>query len=256
MRRCSLNHFSRITRPYILSEHLATKRRRLLSSSTLHHNSAATSTESASTAALSGDIQDQLHKNESDLSDRAVSSQKKPRRTEGRVLQQHRSGDRGHFDKAKGRDLGRKATQDLKVAGDDPHTQPRPHKDREVWQVQKDALKRKFGEQGWQPRKKLSPDTLTGIRALHEQDPERYTTPVLAEHFKVSAEAIRRILKSKWRPSAEKQEERRARWTRRHDRIWDVQSELGLRPKRTKDRKLDRPGQEETVIPSVDGIAP
>jgi Neugrin len=120
---------------------------------------------------------------------------------------------------------------------------------REHWQIQKDALKIKFGEQGWSPRKKLSPDTMEGIRALHEQFPQKYTTPVLAEQFKVSPEAIRRILKSKWRPSPEKTEERRGRWAKRHDRIWDAQAEMGLRPKRTKDRKPEGPEKLDEIIP-------
>jgi len=112
---------------------------------------------------------------------------------------------------------------------------------RELWQVQKEALKKRFGEEGWNPRKRLSPDTLEGIRMLHEQDPERYSTPVLAEQFKVSPEAIRRILKSKWRPSPEQVQDRRERWARRHDRIWDRQAELGLRPKRKKEKSVESP---------------
>lgn len=127
---------------------------------------------------------------------------------------------------------------------------------REHWQMQKDALKKKFGEQGWNPKKKLSPDTMEGIRALHEQFPQKYTTPVLAEQFKVSPEAIRRMLKSKWRPSPEKMEERRARWAKRHDRIWDVQSEMGLRPRRTKDRKPEGPERLDEIIPLIPNIGP
>ncbi|PKY04513.1 hypothetical protein P168DRAFT_318836 [Aspergillus campestris IBT 28561] len=104
-----------------------------------------------------------------------------------------------------------------------------PQRKREGWQVQKDALKNKFGE-GWSPQKKLSPDALDGIRQLHAVAPDRFTTPVLAEQFKVSPEAIRRILKSKWRPSGEEAEDRRQRWDRRHERIWGHMAELGLRP--------------------------
>jgi Neugrin len=126
---------------------------------------------------------------------------------------------------------------------------------REHWQIQKDALKMKFGEQGWSPRKKLSPDTMEGIRALHEQFPQKYTTPVLAEQFKVSPEAIRRILKSKWRPSAEKMEERRGRWAKRHDRIWDAQAEMGLKPKRTKDRRPEGPEKLDEIIPLIPSFA-
>ncbi|KAL4754699.1 required for respiratory growth protein 9, mitochondrial [Aspergillus terricola var. indicus] len=107
---------------------------------------------------------------------------------------------------------------------------PKPPKQREPWQIQKEALKRKFPA-GWAPPKKLSPDAMEGIRYLHHIAPDQFTTPVLAEEFKVSPEAIRRILRSKWRPSGEELEERRKRWEKRHDRIWSHLSELGLRPK-------------------------
>jgi hypothetical protein len=117
---------------------------------------------------------------------------------------------------------------------------------KEPWQVQKEALQKKFGSEGWNPRKKLSPDTIDGIRALNQQYPDKYPTPVLAEKFKVSAEAIRRILKSKWRPSPEKAADRRERWARRHDRIWDQQAAIGLRPARTKVKKPKEPGDLDT----------
>lgn len=99
----------------------------------------------------------------------------------------------------------------------------------EEWQVQKGALEKKFPT-GWNPQKKLSPDALDGIRQLHATAPERFTTSVLAEEFKVSPESIRRILKSKWKPSGEEAESRRKRWERRHERIWSHMAELGLRP--------------------------
>ncbi|PYH44219.1 mitochondrial ribosome assembly protein RRG9 [Aspergillus saccharolyticus JOP 1030-1] len=105
-----------------------------------------------------------------------------------------------------------------------------PPKKKEHWQIQKAALKEKFKE-GWNPPKKLSPDAMEGIRHLHQMAPDQFTTPVLAEQFKVSPEAIRRILKSKWRASETEMEDRRKRWERRHDRIWAHMAELGLRPR-------------------------
>lgn len=99
----------------------------------------------------------------------------------------------------------------------------------EQWQVQKDALKDKFPE-GWKPRKRLSPDALEGIRALHAQFPEEYTTEVLADKFEVSPEAIRRILKSSWRPSPEQEIERQERWFERGKQIWGQWAELGKKP--------------------------
>ncbi|KAK5119286.1 hypothetical protein LTR85_007642 [Meristemomyces frigidus] len=105
---------------------------------------------------------------------------------------------------------------------------PKPKK--EVWQVQKGALEHKFGETGWQPRKRLSPDTLEGIRALHASDPAAYSTETLSEHFRVTPEAIRRILKSKWRPDDEETEDRRNRWERRGVKKWQDMAEQGARP--------------------------
>ena len=107
----------------------------------------------------------------------------------------------------------------------------------ENWQVQKAALKEKFAG-GWNPPKKLSPDALDGIRHLHAKAPEQFTTAVLAEEFEVSPEAIRRILKSKWRPSEDEMESRRKRWENRHDRIWSRMAELGLRPSTNRTRNL------------------
>lgn len=100
---------------------------------------------------------------------------------------------------------------------------------KEPWQLQKAALKEKFPE-GWSPRKRLSPDALAGIRALHQQFPEEYTTEVLANKFEVSPEAIRRILKSKWEPQPEEEIDRQERWFSRGKRIWSAWAEEGKKP--------------------------
>lgn len=117
----------------------------------------------------------------------------------------------------------RAGAKDSKTLGQQPHQ-------REPWQVQKSALTEKFGSQGWKPRKRLSPDALEGIRALHTQYPEKYTTPVLADQFKVSPEAVRRILKSKWRPNEEEEANRRRRWDTRGEVIWTQMVEIGIKP--------------------------
>ncbi|KAK3112280.1 Required for respiratory growth protein 9 mitochondrial [Teratosphaeriaceae sp. CCFEE 6253] len=109
-------------------------------------------------------------------------------------------------------------------------SKPPPRTKRDPWELQKDALEHKFGETGWQPRKRLSPDTLDGIRALHASDPATYPTEMLSEHFKVAPEAIRRILKSKWRPNEGETEDRRARWERRGVKKWSEMAEIGMRP--------------------------
>jgi hypothetical protein len=105
-----------------------------------------------------------------------------------------------------------------------PKKKPKP----EAWQLQKAALQKKFKE-GWNPPKKVSPDNMDMIRHLHSTKPEEWTTPALSDAFKVSPEAIRRILRSKWQPTEDGRKERQERWARRHERIWAQMAELGLR---------------------------
>ncbi|KAH8907113.1 hypothetical protein BR93DRAFT_968659 [Coniochaeta sp. PMI_546] len=123
-------------------------------------------------------------------------------------------------------DGGKREAREAKKS-DETTQEPPPKK--ENWQLQKAALKEKFPE-GWSPRKRLSPDALAGIRALHQQFPEEYTTEVLANKFEVSAEAIRRILKSKWEPQPEEEIERQERWFNRGKRIWSAWAEEGKKP--------------------------
>lgn len=104
-------------------------------------------------------------------------------------------------------------------------------KSKDSWRVQKEALKKKFPE-GWAPRKKLSPDAMAGIRALHKQMPKTYTTEVLAARFELSPEAIRRILRSKWKPSPEEEMKRQERWFNRGKQVWARAAELGMKPPR------------------------
>jgi hypothetical protein len=105
-----------------------------------------------------------------------------------------------------------------------------PRRERPAWAIQKEALKEKLGGEAWNPRKKLSPDTMEGIRHLHSTQPDKFTTPVLSQHFKVSPEAIRRILKSKWQPSDAEYEARMERWNKRGERIWSNLVEMGVKP--------------------------
>ena len=122
------------------------------------------------------------------------------------------------------------STRPAKVSADSRIGTQRYKDQREPWQTQKEALADKFGPTGWLPRKRLSPDTLEGIRALHTQYPDRFTTPILADQFKVSPEAIRRILKSKWRPNDVEEERRRRRWEKRGENIWSQMVEMGIKP--------------------------
>lgn len=155
------------------------------------------------------------------------------------------------FDEAGLPSRTQKLEETLKITTERPARPPRPLSTyKEPWQVQKAALKMKFGDGGWNPRKKLSPDTMEGIRALHAQYPDQYTTPILAEQFAVTPEAIRRILKSKWSSNLDpdKAAERKERWATRHDRIWDVKSAIGLRPKRKGAQEVEDPDQFEEEL--------
>lgn len=127
----------------------------------------------------------------------------------------------------------------------------RQEEEAEVWRNQRSALKTKFPT-GWSPPKRLSPEALEGIRALNAQYPDQFTTPVLAAHFQVSPESIRRILKSTWRPSGEEDEERRQRWERRGESVWKKWVEEGKHaPKKWRMRGIGtgprREGQDRTV---------
>lgn len=64
---------------------------------------------------------------------------------------------------------------------------------------------------GWSPPRKLSREAMDGLRQLHAHDPATFSTPVLAERFRVSPEAVRRILRSRWEPGREE----RARMAKR-----------------------------------------
>jgi hypothetical protein len=99
------------------------------------------------------------------------------------------------------------------------------------WITRKRALKDRLQDGEWRPTKRLSPSTVEGIRALYEAYGDRITLPMLSKHFKISYEAMRRILKSKsWHPTAEQMEDRQERWERRGERIWTKLADKGLKP--------------------------
>lgn len=65
------------------------------------------------------------------------------------------------------------------------------------WRIQKNVLSEKF-PQGWLPPKRISTEAIALLRLLQQSNPVAYTTPVLADRFKISVEAVRRILKSQF----------------------------------------------------------
>ena len=59
---------------------------------------------------------------------------------------------------------------------------------------------------------------MEGVRLIKRHNPD-ITSSELAAQFKVSPEAIRRILKSKWVPTEEEEERIQKRWKRRGEKV-------------------------------------
>ncbi|KDR80097.1 hypothetical protein GALMADRAFT_242324 [Galerina marginata CBS 339.88] len=80
-----------------------------------------------------------------------------------------------------------------------PSGKPTPHE----YKAHRETMRKAFPD-GWSPPRKLSREAMDALRHLNRIEPETCTTAVLADKFKISPEAVRRILKSKWEPSADK----------------------------------------------------
>lgn len=89
---------------------------------------------------------------------------------------------------------------------------------RPEWAKRKEAVKKSIKGERWNPSKKLSKTEMEGVRLIKRHNPD-ITSSELAAQFKVSPEAIRRILKSKWVPTEEEEERIQKRWKRRGERI-------------------------------------
>ena len=123
------------------------------------------------------------------------------------------------------------------------------HRDADALSLQVGRTKERFPN-GWSPPRKISRDAMASLRQLHHMDPVSFTTEVLAERFRISPEAVRRILKSKWEPSKEKKEkiltkeseakaERKARKEKVHEAFLSYQ-EKEKGKKQTRSRSRDR----------------
>lgn len=97
-----------------------------------------------------------------------------------------------------GEEEGRKTTVRYQTDNYTPMSKPTPSH----WARHRASLKTKFPD-GWAPPHKLSRAAMDGLRALHAHDPDTFTTPVLADKFRISPEAVRRILRGKWQPTSE-----------------------------------------------------
>lgn len=81
-----------------------------------------------------------------------------------------------------------------------------------AWQRHKLSLKEKFEGAEWRPKRRVSREAMEGIRLLHRDFPDTFTTQRLGEEFQIGPEAVRRILKSKWVPSTTKRRPKSQAW--------------------------------------------
>jgi hypothetical protein len=101
------------------------------------------------------------------------------------------------------------------------------------WKRHKYALWEKFDGQAWNPGRKLSRDQMDSVRVLKSAMPN-LTASDLAKEFRISPEAVSKILKSRWKPlNDEEADNVRERWLKRKDRALEI---MGSR--RNKDLKL------------------
>lgn len=129
--------------------------------------------------------------------------------------------------------------------------------------IHRARMKENFPE-GWNPPRKISREAMEGIRHMHALNPELFTTASLAQRFKISPEAVRRILKSKWGPTREEsiryaEKERKAR-EMAHSRWREEERQLAFNTASSsesmaKPSSLDRRSAEKTTAPQANWIS-
>ncbi|KAG8939566.1 hypothetical protein FRC00_013787, partial [Tulasnella sp. 408] len=78
------------------------------------------------------------------------------------------------------------------------------------------------------------------MRALKRLDPEKFTTDALASQFRVSPEAVRRILRSRWAPDAKRSEELQGRDDAKRAQTLEYYKQLRERRKATREKARKR----------------
>ncbi|GAA5954696.1 hypothetical protein JCM21900_005123 [Sporobolomyces salmonicolor] len=96
------------------------------------------------------------------------------------------------------------------------------------WKKHQQTLRAQFPD-GWAPPKRISREAMDLVRSLHRTAPAIHTVPVLADKFKISPEAVRRVLKSKFELPGDEREkrERKRREERERGRARDDAQEDG-----------------------------
>ncbi|GAA6061281.1 hypothetical protein JCM10212_004687 [Sporobolomyces blumeae] len=99
------------------------------------------------------------------------------------------------------------------------------------WRKHQETLRSKFPG-GWAPPKRISREAMDLLKTLHRTAPETHTVPVLADKFKISAEAVRRVLRSRFEldPAEKERRERKRKEAREletkggHGQAWSGQT--------------------------------
>lgn len=94
------------------------------------------------------------------------------------------------------------------------------------WYSHKKAMKKEFPA-GWAPPKRISREAIDLLRLLQRSNPTTYTTPILAERFKISPESVRRILKSQFELSDDEKARREDRRRRENEERRRLEAEEG-----------------------------
>lgn len=105
------------------------------------------------------------------------------------------------------------------------------------WRKHRNTLKERF-PQGWAPPKRISREAMDLLRTLHQVDTVTNSVPVLADKFRISPEAVRRVLKSRFELGREEREKREGK--RREERMRQTTESSGGEAAWSGDRGRER----------------
>lgn len=144
------------------------------------------------------------------------------------------------------RTLGTTATEAGKRFQDKVHqTERNIRKSSPEWLKRKESLVQRYGH--WNPTRKLSRQQMQDIRSLKGQMPYMKTID-FANHFRVSPEAIRRILRSNWIPNDKEEELLQMRNAKRKEKrkkktgqkkVQSLESDNSEKPRESKSSSSD-----------------
>ena len=96
-----------------------------------------------------------------------------------------------------------------------------------LWKQRDETTKKKIKGERWNPSKRLSREGMDNVRLLKQQMPH-LTASDLGAHFKISPDAIRRILKSNFKQTEEESINIQKRWKKRGEMIKQLHENKSL----------------------------